>query len=202
MIYDHEKKERANNGEVTYLPMPAPRPDISPMMLAYLHDRELSYQLARGNGWYPTLSKGARIVIPCVNSIGFHYWQARSMVNDPLRYDSPPIPRRDSIVMLWPQKQNPNALHTVVITEGPMKSLAAAEFYPSIATMGAAPSEEVLEHIKRKIIALGLTDVWIVPDLDAPEFIDNFRELNPKIVMPTCKDLDQMPRWEREKLLG
>jgi len=83
-----------------------------------------------------------------------------------------------------------------------MKSLAAAEFYPSIATMGAAPSEEVLEHIKRKIIALGLTDVWIVPDLDAPEFIDNFRELNPKIVMPTCKDLDQMPRWEREKLLG
>ena len=206
-MYDHEHRERKNNGEIQHLVMPARDLKQSGLMYAYLSDRELDYELALANGWYPTMSRGPRVVIPCINSAKFNYWQARDITGThPLRYDSPAIPRKDSIVFLWPPKES-GALSlarksSVVITEGPMDALAAAEFLPAIALMGGAPSQEVISFVESKTSELGL-DYWIiVPDNDNTALVESFiAGGRVEIRLPSGKDLAGMPRWEREKLL-
>src|SRR5690242_14335090 len=118
MMYDHEHRERKNDGQIKHLVMPPKFIEHNGLMYTYLAERDLDYDLAVSNGWYPTVSRGPRIVIPCVNSLRFNYWQARAMLDHPIRYDSPAIPRKDSIVLLWPRKRK--ASGTIIITEGPM----------------------------------------------------------------------------------
>lgn len=202
MIYLHEYRERRNNGDIKHIVMPSPVAQYERAMYEYLDARELDYNLARSNGWYASITRGPRIIIPCINTAGFNYWQARSMTNHPIRYDSPPIPRKDSIVFLWAVGKK----DTIVITEGPCDALAAAEWFPAIAIMGGSPSEEVMEHIRRKVRELGFRRVVLVPDRDNMEFLDKFMEFREDatlhVALPRAKDLAAMPRWEREKLFN
>src|SRR5574338_1697990 len=126
-MYEHEFRERKNNGVITHVPMPVQHNQYGKDMYEYLESRDLSFDLAEANGWYPTWHRGPRIVIPCINSANFNYWQARAMYEHPIRYDSPAIPRKDSIVFLWPKENHRLGGSTAVITEGPMDALAAAE---------------------------------------------------------------------------
>jgi len=203
-MYDHERRERKDGGEIQHVVMPPRDLKQSGLMFAYLTDRELDYELAISNGWYPTVSRGPRVVIPCINSAKFNYWQARAMLDHPLRYDSPAIPRKDSIVFLWPKKGQITTGDSVVITEGPMDALAAAEFHPAIALMGGSPSQEVMSFVEKKTEELGLSQWVIVPDNDNREMLDFFlqHEAALTVAIPSGKDLAGMPRWEREKLLG
>lgn len=203
MIYDHERRERREPSEIKHVAMPPLDPKGRALMYSYLTERELDYELAVSNGWYPTLSKGPRVVIPCVNSAKFNYWQARAMLDHPLRYDSPAIPRKDSIVLLWPKGLG-RISSSVVITEGPMDALAAAEWHPSIALMGGAPSSEVMEFIEQKTSKLALDNWVVVPDNDNLALVDTFLNHDHPVLacLPSGKDLAGMPRWEREKLLG
>lgn len=201
-MYDHEHRERKNDGEIQHLVMPARDLKQSGLMYAYLNDRELDYELALANGWYPTVSRGPRVVIPCINSARFNYWQARDITGThPLRYDSPAIPRKDSIVFLWPKERKPGG--SVIITEGPMDALAAAEFLPAVALMGGSPSLEVMEFVEEKTSQLGLNHWVIVPDNDNTAMVETFikHDRGIEILLPSGKDLAGMPRWEREKLI-
>ena len=208
MMYDHEHRERKNDGEIKHVVMPPRDPKGSALMYSYLSERDLDYELALANGWYPTIARGHRVVIPCINSAKFNYWQARALLDHPIRYDSPAIPRKDSIVFLWPKSGQITTGDTVVITEGPMDALAAAEWYPAIAIMGGCPSESVLDFINQKTQELGLAKIIIIPDQDnlrLPEYFireERFPYASKRLVLPTGKDLAGMPRWEREKLLG
>lgn len=202
-MYDHEYKEKKNKDrEIVHVPMPAPewfRWGYN--FELYLDKRQLDPELALLNGWYPSNN---RIVIPCINSAGFNYWQARAMDNNPLRYDSPAIPRKDSIVFLW-SSLPPSG--TVIICEGPMDALAAAKFYPAIAVMGGTPNEEVLDFIGKKTKELGLAKVILIPDQDNLRFTEYFMSgtfdcASKRLIIPTHKDLAAMPRWERKQLLA
>ncbi len=201
-MYDHERKERKDGGEIKFIPMPPRDARGAALMYSYLSERDLDYELAVANGWYPAMVRGPRVVIPCVNSAKFNYWQARALLDHPLRYDSPAIPRKDSIVFLWPIEKC--RCNSVVITEGPMDALAAAEYHPAIALMGGKPSAEVMAFIEAKTSFLGLNQWVIVPDNDNTELIDSFLEHDAgvTIALPTGKDLAGMPAWERKKLLG
>ena len=207
-MYDHERRERKEDCEIKHVAMPPLDPRGRALMYSYLSERELDYELAVSNGWYPTFSKGYRVVIPCINTARFNYWQARAMLDHPLRYDSPAIPRKDSIVFLWPSNHRTgldtrNHSHKVVITEGPMDALAAAEWHPAIAIMGGKPSDAVLAHIASLVHRLGFTDWVIVPDSDNLDLFGSFMGYGKvQVVLPSGKDLAGMPRWEREKLLG
>jgi hypothetical protein len=203
MRYDHEMRERQEPREIQHVVMPVKDPRGSALMYSYLTERELDYELAVANGWYPTVSKGPRVVIPCINSARFNYWQARAMLDHPLRYDSPAIPRKDSIVFLMAGSRQYEGSGKVAITEGPMDALAASEFMPAIAVMGGKPSQEVLAFIEQKTEQLGLHEWVIIPDADNPEFIDSFTasDHGVLVVRPSGKDLAGMPAWERKKLL-
>jgi hypothetical protein len=203
-MYEHEYYESKNKyREIQHICMPTMYDDLDTMMCTYLAERGLSYSLARANGWYPAACNDVpRIIIPCVNSAGFNYWQARAMDDHPIRYMSPTIPRKDSIVFLWPKESLSSAKNIVVITEGPMDALAAAEFFPAIAIMGAVPSDAVLTHIARKVHQFGFKNWIIVPDKDNLALYDKFRAYgHAKMLLPTCKDLAATPRWERDLLL-
>jgi hypothetical protein len=197
-MYDHERRERKNDGEVKHIAMPTPRPKVQQLVDAYLLNRGLDHRLAKANGWYPTIDGGARVVIPCINTAGFNYWQARTVDGHPLRYDSPAIPRKDSIVLLIPSGTR-KRWETLVVCEGPCDALAAAEFYPAVALMGGTPSEEVVDHVYRQRESLGLSRVVIIPDQDNIKLLDYFPTKYVRV--PSTKDLAGMPRWERTRLL-
>jgi hypothetical protein len=211
-MYDHERRERKNDGEVKHINMPLRlhEPDAQPKVDAYLLNRGLDHKLARANGWYPTEGRGSiRVVIPCVNTAGFNYWQARTIEDHPLRYDSPAIPRKDSIVLLLPRDARGELNYdvhlgkTLVVCEGPCDALAAAEFYPAVALMGGTPNVEVTDHVHKVKTDLGLSRLLIIPDKDNISLIDYFpaTSYDVSFLLPTTKDLAGMPRWERTKLL-
>lgn len=207
MIYEQERQEKKENRDIIHLPMPVACWDYEEEMYHYLDSRGLSPDVAKRNGWYPTVSRGERIVIPCINSAKFNYWQARAMRENFLRYDSPAIPRKDSIVFLWPSSDYCMANDpTIIICEGPMDALAAAEKYPAIAIMGGCPSDEVVEFIAKKITEFGISKVCVIPDKDNLELISYFSSLisivSLGLLIPTHKDLADMPRWERRGLLN
>src|SRR5690349_16580226 len=201
-MYDHEQRERREPREIQHVVMPPRDLRQSALMYCYLSDRDLDYELAVANGWYPTVAKGPRVVIPCINSAKFNYWQARALIDHPLRYDSPAIPRKDSIVFLWPRKGC--ECKSVIITEGPMDALAAAEWHPAIALMGGSPSKEVMSFVEKKTCELGLYQWVLVPDNDNTAIVESFlqHDAGLQVAIPSGKDLAGMPRWEREKLLG
>jgi hypothetical protein len=202
-MYDHERRERKHDGEVKHVPMPYHRREYQQMVDAYLLNRGLDSKLALVNGWYPAVSRESlRVVIPCINTAGFNYWQARTIEDHPLRYDSPAIPRKDSIVLLIPRRPR-KRWETLVVCEGPCDALAAAEFYPAVALMGGTPSVEVTDHVHKIKTDLGLSRLLIIPDKDNIELIEYFpaTSYDVSFLLPTTKDLAGMPRWERTKLL-
>jgi len=208
MIYQHERKEP------TYYDGPRPEmpkenESLRSKMSRYLEGRELSYALAFNNGWYPSRDVDGydRIVIPCSNSLGITYYQARAMDRwVSIRYNSPLATREDSIVIVWPELLSGSK--GTVICEGPMCALAACGCgYIGIGLMGNQPPDTVVDHIVRLIKGY-FEPVIVVPDLDHIEMGvymvgclsgDNIKS---RIVLPTKKDLCEMPWHERKVLLG
>lgn len=173
-------------------------------MAEYLDYRQLSYEIAAQNRWYPTWYNGPRIIVPCVRSgtIG-QWWQGRLLENLPntdiyKRWDSPHGPRGDALCHF-------NAgSNEYIICEGPMDALAAAGAgYSAIAILGANPPPNVLVHAS---ILIGHKPVICVTDRDALKYwikIQNalgFMGVHSKIVEPPSeyKDLAKMPEEDRE----
>lgn len=168
MIYLHERQEKTKKWTGPRPGFPQPDWSMRKMMIEYLVARQLSYILAKDNGWFPAYYKNApRIVIPCSNSAGIAYFQARDMTGKAkLRYASPPASRQDSIVVVWPGCALGSTIKGTVIVEGPCDALAAAEFgYLSIALMGNDPPEEVIQHIVATVKGK-FEPVIVIPDLD------------------------------------
>jgi len=206
MIYQHEWKE-PKHYDGPRPKMPNENESLRPKMSRYLERRELSYALANNNFWYPSRSVDGydRIVIPCSNSLGITYYQARAMDHwVTVRYNSPLATREDSIVILWPDG-NTKAKGTV-ICEGPMCALAACGCgYIGIGLMGNQPSDTVVDHIVRLIRGY-FEPVLIVPDLDHIEMgaflVGSFasNSLSSSILLPKKKDLADMTMQARREL--
>lgn len=207
MNYSHERSEpkwKTYNGPLPTLPAPAWW--LGDLARDYLFERELNPKVAGVNGWYPADMDVPRMVIPCINSAGTVYWQARAMDGrTKLRYDSPTAPRGDSIVAVHPLGYYKSQ---AVIVEGPMDALAAAEFgYLGIALMGKNPAAEALELI---VTRFGRTHVpfLIIPDKDDEGFgatlVAAFANLGATAAVRLLthgKDLCEMTKLQREKFL-
>jgi len=207
MTYDHERRAPRPSG-----PRPTP-PTLEPMlwdeMEKYIKERGLSFPLAKANQWYPTFDgqdKVGRIVIPCSNSDGVSYWQARAMVDYPgvKRYTSPWASREDSIVICWPTPRPETPMGVVV--EGPFDALGASECRAiGIGIMGNKPPLKVM--LKVAYLLRGLS-VVVVPDVDSPEFgamavvALAAQGVKVKMLVPPKKDLAAMPLEERCALLS
>lgn len=188
-------------------PMPA-RSEDQRNMYWYLASRDLNDDLARINGWYETNCANddySRIVIPCTNSAGRAYWQARytGTLATVKRYQSPKYAAEDSIVVVWP---NGKTVTKAVVVEGPMDALAAAMCnMVGVGIMGNRPNDAVIRNI---LAVLPIQDFIVVPDLDsvaAGGFISGKIALPGRRVtvrLPVgAKDLSRMRQDEREKLL-
>jgi len=181
----------------------------------------LDPDLASFNGWYPSseaMDSHPRIVIPCTNSFGVSYWQARLIdhaVADleklnlqdipPKRYQSTPAARVASIVVTWPYEE----AKRVTLVEGPMDALAASEVGSvGIGLMGNSPPPECLEYATRILRSYG--EWWVVPDNDdrklGCEIVAALGMLGVRsslIMLPSrYKDLAAVPRDLRRGLLA
>jgi hypothetical protein len=155
--YPHERSTKRDNA--------APSNTVWPLMSTagidcddakdYLIARGLSWNLAEGNGWYPSRNAGddfLRIVIPALTTKAGHvYWQARAVSNNVhIRYQSPKGPRHGALVSVLrdPLKLDSLPCREVVIVEGPMDALAVAECdVDALALMGIYPGDEAVEHL-------------------------------------------------------
>jgi hypothetical protein len=206
MNYTHEKKEGRKYA--------GPRPTFPsfetkylPQMQLYLNSRNLSFQLAIDNGWYPysaDFCRELRMCIPCSNSCNLPYWQGRAIDGHPKRYDSPSASREDSIVIVWPE--DGFGVKGSVIVEGPLDALAAAsEGYLGVGLMGNKPNEAVVNFVIESV--QHFQPIIIVPDLDTPQMgidlLHAFRAaaLTSSLRLPTKKDVAEMTRAERKVLL-
>lgn len=159
MEYAHEKREPKK--KLRSYPVPKVTEGLWGDMYDYLFERNLDPNLAELNGWYPTERSVTRelhdrIVIPATRTDGGPaYWQAREMFQaSKLRYQSPPIDRGDSLVIVYPETKDKNSLqrkrNVLVVVEGPMDALAAAACgVVGIAVMGNNPKREALDHLLR-----------------------------------------------------
>ena len=190
----------------------------------YLGLRKLSFSLARLNGWYPSTQAGdgyARIVIPAFSyQAGNRYWQARAIRRlTPIepRYQSPHnVSRGDAFVRVMPSVgTNWFPVIGLVIAEGPMDALAAAECgFVGVGLMGATPGTDVLTAVARLRAGMGSPSdslpgthmpVAVVADegaLGAATAI--WRHFPGARLLTTYpyKDLAEMPLDNRRKLLG
>lgn len=128
MHYEHERLEKKDKRPRVGAQAPKEAPELNARMESYLTLRGLDYKTARHNGWYASLNAGdehPRIVMPATNSCGLNFWQARAIDRgvEP-RYQSPSVPRGDSVIQVYPLCKN--WLPVLVVAEGPMDVLAAA----------------------------------------------------------------------------
>jgi len=204
MFYQHEQREKRERYVGPRPGFPECVPEYWNDMKIYLAERQLNNRTAVENGWFLTFFQGCpRIVIPCSNSLGVPYFQARAMSSKvKLRYASPAASRDDSIVVVWPADRAKGS----VVTEGPMDALASADLgYLGIATMGNQPNEEVLEHVAS--VVRSFQPVLVVPDADALEFGPLVlcalaqRGISGGIVAPHKKDIAEMSVKERKRFL-
>lgn len=166
-MYWHERDEhepRRRPRAVSATP-PAVAPLEWDTFTRYLTSRGLSADLAVQNRWYPSTSAGdraTRIVIPATTTTGVGFWQARAVdPTEPKRYQSPPVPRGDAVVLVYPVAVPIG----VVVCEGPMCALAAAECgYLGVALMGNTPTLPVIEHVAG---IAGPLPMVVVADTDA-----------------------------------
>lgn len=207
--YEHEWKEsrwKEYKGPLPEFPPVSKYQRVREEAVDYLLARDLDPALAVFNGWYP--SDDWRIVIPCINSAGTPYYQARDITGESkIRYDSPVAPRGDSIVVVRPPPQL-REVGRAVVMEGPMDALAVAEFgWVGIATMGNNPAEEAIDLIVDKF---GRTHspFLIVPDMDDPKFGSTLlaafatRGIVARVgLLHSGKDLCELKKKEREKWL-
>lgn len=209
MEYAHERGERRQGSKPS---KPVVLPPLStahwPQMKAYLRKRGLSPSLAEHNGWYPTVDHYAtpRIVIPAHSLLNtWPYYQARAMDNNPKRYDSPSAPRGDALVLCFPNNRLSNEY--LVLVEGPMDALAAAECgYTSIALMGNTPGDAVLSHVRE--VAKPYRGVIVLSDIDATgEAVEVTHRLWTSGCLATLrtikgyKDLAEVPLAERHSII-
>jgi hypothetical protein len=191
-MYDHERSDhRERHGRVD---PPEPQADGYTEMEAYLKGRQLSYELAIMNGWYPAVfAGGLRLVIPATHG----FWQARLIGGLGPRYVSSAKPRNGSIVVVNPGYR---PLGTI-IAEGPMDALAAAELgVLGIATMGVAPPREAIEACRRA----AEPPVWLVLDSDTSRLAVAILGAIPLARVVTVyphKDLADVPAEKRQALL-
>ena len=153
--YQHERECQAEVPRRAFnQDLPACSSTWMPDMRKYLSERHLSMEVALANGWYPSVDAGdkqIRIVIPATATPPNVFWQARLIdgqahlgVSLPIkRYQSPHAPRGDAIIAVWPTTPGAASLApcgAVVLVEGPMCALAAAELgFTGIALMGNSP---------------------------------------------------------------
>ena len=161
----------------------------------YLGGRGLNHTLARGFGWYPARYNGPRLIVPCVRTDPYAFWQGRLIDTVPKelycsdcqidpgpnyqlcmdnhrcshwkRWDSPSGLRGDALVYLTPTHLILEG--PLLVVEGPLDALAIAEFgYDVVAILGATPPGVVLNHIAVLAQARERTPrvLWI-PDKDA-----------------------------------
>ena len=208
MIYRHEQQERklklAWDG---YRPsMPRVRPELWPQFDSYLLWRHCEPELAKASGWYPAKYKEVpRVIIPCSNREGVPYFQGRDMTEThELRYASPPVPRDDSLCIVWPEDSKPR--FGGVILEGPLDALAAAgEGFVGVSLMGNMPTDEVLQHLLT--FARAFQPIYVVPDADALDagarlFASLAQHgLDVKLKTPAYKDLAAMSPKQRGDVL-
>jgi len=143
----------------------------------YFIGRGLDPDLAQFNEWYPSTDAGdaaPRVVIPCSNSLGRVYWQARLLPHLVLpdheykRYQSAHTDRAESVVITWPEDRLTPVPHGVVLVEGPFDALAASTAgWTGVALMGDKPPPECIEYVVR---IFRTSEVWrVVPDRDCPK---------------------------------
>ena len=168
MNYSHEVVERRSINAKPSRAVVLPKKDErwSYVMEGYLRKRGLPYKLAVSNGWYPSLDKEGvvRIVIPATSLVNsWPYYQARATDSrNRTRYLSPACPRGDALSVLYP----PDEILGVVIVEGPMDALAAAECgYIGVGLMGNRPNDLVLTHLKSYL--KNERECLVIPDSDA-----------------------------------
>lgn len=172
MQYPHEHKKRGAAIPSSPVVLPPEVPSLHPQMQEYLFSRRLTYRLALANGWYPTVDHGVpRIVIPAVSLVNtWPYYQARAMVEHPVRYQSPKAPRGDALVVCYQanlDRYRETTSHLVIV-EGPMDALAVAGAGAvGIGLMGNQPNNVVLAHILT--YARNYSRVSIIPDIDAQD---------------------------------
>jgi hypothetical protein len=209
-FYRHEKLEgRITRNDRDRPPMPRETEKLWPAMQRYLTKRDLDWQLAKQNGWYPSNAVDGydRIVIPCSNSTGLPYYQARAIDNwTTIRYNSPAATRMDSVVLVWPRHRD--AIRGTLVVEGPTDALAGAMCgYLGVGLMGNEPPTNVIEYIVRMVTGVGGC-VLVLPDADhfemGPYVAGSLAAygLSARILIPAAKDLASMPRLVREKLLN
>ena len=203
--YDHERKPRRKYAPSQ--PMPERSPENRPL-IGYLEHRGLSPMLALENGWYVSESAGdqhTRIVIPCTHSNGRVYWQARFIGTKPevKRYQSPPYSAEGAFVLVWPEDKPVG----VVLVEGPLDALAAAECgYAGVAMMGNRPGANLLQNVVNQFPG---KQIVVVPDTDAVRAgavtVARLALLgvSTRLMFPVgAKDLSRMPLLARRQLLG
>lgn len=177
------------------------------MLEAYLGGRGLSSLVALENGWYFSTKAGdhhARVVIPCTNTKGYVYWQARAI--DPSvqrRYQSPSYASSDSLAVVWPT----HGSRVAALVEGPMDALAAAEAgVVGVATMGKRPSDEQLAHFVKLFASYSLLIIPDRGDIEAGSATATRLALGhgryAPLVVPLGKDLAALPVEQRRGLLG
>ena len=193
---------------MTDRPLPPVAPALWPGFTRYLKDRGLNPVLARENGWYPTSLRGPRVVIPATASAGHVYWQARLMEPGNPRYLSPTYARRDALVWCWPPPTDPRS-GRVVVVEGPMDALAAADAgHCGVALMGADPPYAAITYLAVLCHQRGIVQASVVPDGDegGPVLAKVAMALAALgivawVLLPSAKDLASMPLYERVQFL-
>jgi DNA primase len=214
VFYKHEKDEPVVSPPTDRekVPYPMIKGTLWGVMRGYLAGRDLSFECAQVNLWYPSFFKdeSPRIVIPCTNSSGFPYFQARAMDSNPSRYESPWYPRMDSLVVVFPIVESDN--EKAVIVEGPMDALAAGGVgHLGIGLMGANPNESQIYHLIRLLKSRSLgnapKEILVVPDQDSPELGPMLisylaqSKIKSEIRLPEGKDLAAMAISKRKELL-
>lgn len=214
MSYTHEAAEHKES-KARRLTVPARMPTESKTasdiasMTHYLKERGLSTQVALHNNWYPSRNAGddyLRIVMPATNSTKFAYWQARAVGNREPRYQSPPCPRGDSVLQVWPDHKDYCPL--TILCEGPMDALAAASHgIRGIALMGNNPTQETWDFIKGLLSQDDI--VTFFTDRDAmAESITIVKKLQTMGIYATIsdpspyKDLAAIPKRQRAERLA
>jgi len=215
MIYRHELEER--RARATYdagdreLP-PFAGPEYWEDQDEYLRARGLSPRLARLNGWYPSVQAGdsaLRIVMPASPMV-MKFWQAR-LLEEPSRglmqkrYQSPHGARGPAVIIVYP---NRIVDLTVVIVEGPMDALAAADAGAiGVSLMGNTPGPPPLEYIA---VSFPTFRALVVPDRDAVDagarimlmLVGHGMSAALLPLPPAWKDLADVPADKRAEFLG